>query len=283
MEQINPKNSNKIKNGNHLKLLGKKKIRFTVEKYSYRKKNSYPIKYQEENLNEGRWSYTEQIKFIKALSKDGPNWKKINETINFRTLTQIRSHAQKFFKRLKRCKNNELGIDFTKNSIKSFKDMINHIKLVNRNYDINNVLLYLSDINQKILVELTQKSNGDELPRLIAAIVGCNFDELTNRQNEFFNKSEINTSNTSSQIDNKDNNDVGLNNLNDIVLLSNLNNMNNNLNIFILNYLSKSIATNNLIRQLYTTYLENLNKALFNTVQFSIINSQNNLNNSNIN
>ena len=270
MEQINPKNSNKIKNGNHLKLLGKKKIRFTVEKYPYRKKNSYPIKYQKENLKEGRWSYTEQIKFIKALSKDGPNWKKINETINFRTLTQIRSHAQKFFKRLKRCKNNELGIDFTKNSIKSFKDMINHIKLVNRNYDINNVLLYLSDINQKILVELTQKSNGDELPRLIAAIVGCNFDELTNRQNEFFNKSEINTSNTSSQIDNKDNNYVGLNNLNDILLLSNLN-------------LSKSIATNNLIRQLYTTYLENLNKALFNTVQFSIINSQNNLNNSNIN
>ena len=223
MEQINPKNSNKIKNGNHLKLLGKKKIRFTVEKYPYRKKNSYPIKYQKENLKEGRWSYTEQIKFIKALSKDGPNWKKINETINFRTLTQIRSHAQKFFKRLKRCKNNELGIDFTKNSIKSFKDMINHIKLVNRNYDINNVLLYLSDINQKILVELTQKSNGDELPRLIAAIVGCNYDELTNRQNEFFNKSEINTSNTSSQIDNKDNNDVGLNNLNDILLLSNLN------------------------------------------------------------
>ena len=283
MEKINPKNLEENKNENPLKLLGKKTIHFTVEKYQNDKNKQSSIKLPIENLKGGRWSYAEQIKFIKALSKDGPNWKKIKETINFRTLTQIRSHAQKFFKRLKRCKNNELGIDFTSNSIKNFKDMINHIKLVNSNYDINNVFLYLSDINQKSLDELSKKAKEDELLRLIASIVGCTYDELTNRKNDFNGENKINISNTISQINNKDNNKFVLNNLNNILLLNTLNNMTNNLNIFILNYLNKSKKTNILIHKLYNTYLENINNALSNVAQSSTKNTQNSPHNSNIN
>ena len=258
MEKINSKNLEESKNENHLKLLGKKTIHFTVEKYPNYKKKPSTINLPEENLNEGRWSYIEQIKFIKALSKDGPNWKKIGETINFRTLSQIRSHAQKFFLRLKRCKNNELGIDFTSNSIKSFKDMINHIKLVNSNYDINNVFLYLSDINQQSLDELTKKTKEDELSRFIMT-------------------------NTNSQSFEKDNNKFDSNNLNNILLLDNLNNMNNNLNVFILNYLNKSKKTNNLINKLYNIYLENINNVLANVTQSFFMNTNDSPNDSNIN
>jgi len=283
MEQINHKVSEEIENENSLKLLGKKTIHFTVKKYPRSVKKSSIIKYPDEYLNKGRWSYTEQIKFIKALSKVGPDWKKISEEVIFRTLPQIRSHAQKFFRRLKRCKNNELGIDFTSNSIRSFKDMINHIKLVNNNYDINNIFLYLSYINQKFLDELTKKSKDDELPHLMSAIVGSTIEELTNRKNDFLNTNKMNISNKNFQIDDKYNNKFDSNNLNTIRLLDSLNNMNNNLNVLILNYLNKSRITNNLINQLYNVYFEYIDKALSNISQLSSANTPNYSNNSNIN
>ena len=154
MKQVNHKNNDQNKNDNILKFLGQKTIRFKVEKKSVNKKNSSSMQYIEEKLNEGRWSLSEQISFINALSKHGLNFKRIKETIPSRTLTQIRSHAQKFFIRLKRCKNKELGIDFTNNSIKSLKDMINHIKSVNNNYDVNNIFLYLYGNKPKYLDEL---------------------------------------------------------------------------------------------------------------------------------
>ena len=169
------------------------------------------------------------------MSKNGPNWKKIQEAINFRTLPQIRSHGQKFFKRLKRCKNNELGIDFTSNTIRSFKDMIEHIKSVNNNYDINNVFLYLYGYNQKSIDEL--KANG------------------------YFNKEKINY------------NIFDLNEFNNIILLNSLICMNNNLNAFIVNYFNKSIIISNLINKLFNNYLDTINKALSNVVQPSIINT----------
>ena len=263
-----------------MKLLGKKTTHFVVKKYANRQNKSPPKQYLEENLNEGRWSYSEQIKFIKALSKDGPNWKKISKSIDNRTPTQVRSHAQKFFLRLKRCKNNELGIDFTSNSIRSFKDMINHIKSVNSKNDINNVFLYLSDINQKSLDELSKNANVKELPRLVAANASCAYEELINRQNDFINKNKINNSNENIQNINKDINKFEPSNINNMFLLDSLNNMNNNLNVVLLNYLNKSINTNNLINKLYYSCLENINNSLTNVAQSSsIINNLTSLNN----
>jgi len=186
-KKINPKNSDETKCKNPLKLLVKKKIRFRIEKNSNRRKTSMTHKFP----SKGRWSYAEQIIFIKALSIYGPNWIKIKEVINFRTLTQIRSHAQKMFRRLKRCKDYKLGIDFTKNSIRSYKDMINHIKSVNSNYNINNIFLYLYDNKNK--------SNDDF------------------KTNYFFTKEKTNISNTNSQIFNKNNNNIN-NDLNSIIL-----------------------------------------------------------------
>lgn len=267
MKQINPKGPEEIKIENPLKLLGKKTIHFKVEKFPNAKK--YSKKSFKDNLNEGRWSYSEHLKFIRALSKDGPNWKKISETFNYRTLSQIRSHAQKFFQRLKRCKNNELGIDFTTNSIKSFKDMINHIKSVNINNDINNIFLYLSDINQNSLIELAKNAKTEELPHLIAPILSCHYEELINRENDFINKNKINISNSNSEIFNKDNNRCD--------------NVNNKVNFFLLNYLSNSINLNILINKLYNNCLENINQAISNFAQISFIKDLSSLNNSNIN
>ena len=243
MNQKNNENSGEIKSENSPKLLKKKTIRFKVDKES----NSNNSKFQKYQV-EGRWSYAEQIKFIKALSNYGPNWKKIQETINFRTLPQVRSHGQKFFKKLKRCKDVELGIDFTTKSIRSFKDMINHIKSVNSNYDINNVFLYLYGYKQKSTD--VYKENDDS------------------------NKDKINISNTGFQILTEDNKKSDLNNMNNIQLQDSLNNINNTFNSYFLNCLTKSLMTSDLINRLFNDYLKNINTAISNASQSSFISKE---------
>jgi SHAQKYF class myb-like DNA-binding protein len=48
----------------------------------------------------GRWTEEEQSAFIEGLGKYGKNWKKISQLVKTRSLTQIRTHAQKFFKKV---------------------------------------------------------------------------------------------------------------------------------------------------------------------------------------
>ena len=52
----------------------------------------------------GRWSREEHKKFIEAIIRFGNNWKLVQEYINTRTSTQARSHAQKFFEKIKKNK-----------------------------------------------------------------------------------------------------------------------------------------------------------------------------------
>lgn len=50
----------------------------------------------------GRWTHQEHVLFIEGLKIFGKNWKKVESYIGTRTGTQIRSHAQKFFNRIKK-------------------------------------------------------------------------------------------------------------------------------------------------------------------------------------
>ena len=93
----------------------------------------------------GRWKFKEHIQFLEGLDKYGVNWKKICPLIKTRTSDQIRSHAQKFFLKLKQVKDEQLGIDFTSDNINSIRDMINNIKSINCDYDLIKVFLYLSE------------------------------------------------------------------------------------------------------------------------------------------
>lgn len=48
----------------------------------------------------GRWSQVEHDKFMRGLEKYGKNWSAIQRRIKTRTITQIRSHAQKVFAKM---------------------------------------------------------------------------------------------------------------------------------------------------------------------------------------
>ena len=59
----------------------------------------------EKTESSGRWTEEEHQKFLTAHKLYGKNWKLIEEHIGTRTATQARSHAQKYFRRMNRHKN----------------------------------------------------------------------------------------------------------------------------------------------------------------------------------
>ena len=74
------------------------------------------------NSNEyktGRWSKEEHEKFIEGILKYGNEWRKVQKIIKSRSSTQARSHAQKFFLKLKK----EINMDILSDSDK----LLDHI------------------------------------------------------------------------------------------------------------------------------------------------------------
>ena len=96
----------------------------------------------------GLWDKSEHNKFIEALYLYNCAWTKIESYLKNRTYKQIRSHAQKFYLKLKSFKDEELGLDFTSPYVKDLKDII---KIIEEKESINQncgKLLYI--ISEKI-------------------------------------------------------------------------------------------------------------------------------------
>ena len=220
-------------------LLNKKIHRFNI--YYFDKYITNEI----EHSISGRWTLKEHLQFLEGLDKYGVKWKKIKTLIKTRTTAQIRSHSQKFFLKLKRVKDEQLGIDFTSDNIDNIKEMINHIKSVNSDYDIVKVLLYLSEkfyANKKEQKNINNKkelnSNNEK---------NSNFYENNiNIDNNLTNDINNNLISTNANPEIYDNQTVIYNNFNnnikDTILMSNFNFINN---IIISNYINNINTVNN--------------------------------------
>ena len=79
-------------------------------------------------LRYGYWSKSDHDKFIEALYLYENDWPRIQMFIKNRTHKQVRSHAQKFYLKLKTFKDDELGLDFTSSNVKNIEDIINIVK-----------------------------------------------------------------------------------------------------------------------------------------------------------
>ncbi len=128
--------------------------------------NIQNIKYKENKtiLNTGRWSTEEHKKFIEGLKVYGKNWKKIQKLIGTRSITQARSHAQKFLTKLKIIKNPCLNLDFSNDKVKNLSDAIEEIKKKNINQEEKkifsiNTLINLSDSISNEGIESNKKEN----------------------------------------------------------------------------------------------------------------------------
>lgn len=85
---------------------------------------------KEGNFNCGRWQPQEHERFIEAIMKFGNEWKLVQKHVGTRSSTQARSHAQKFFVKIRKPGVFDFNLDFSKNSIKSL-----HESALNMNKD----------------------------------------------------------------------------------------------------------------------------------------------------
>ena len=229
----------------HKKFLVKKVRHSNVYKHKYNKNQNL-----KKNQKEGRWTLKEHIIFLQSLEKYGTNWLKISEKFSTRIYSQIRSHAQKFYRKLKEYKDTELGIDFTSKNIKDFNDMIKHIKSVNKNYNIVTVFLYISEkCNQNVNSIKNDKVNNNIninniLCEDITKNIINNFDIYYENNNKNINK-EINNN-----LNNVYNNDINNMNygddINNFVSLDQVYLNNDNTSNFLNNILLQNISCNNI-------------------------------------
>ena len=154
LSKINLNSSETNKDLKQKKFLSKKKVRYRNNNNKNNNERNYSKK--RKDSKSGRWTLKEHIEFLNGIAKYGNDLNKIK--INSRNSVQLRSHAQKFFKKLKKVNDEQIGINFTSNYIKNLKDMVIHIKAINKNYDITNVFLYLSEKYEK-RVKLKKKRN----------------------------------------------------------------------------------------------------------------------------
>ena len=113
----------------------------------------------EEDVNEGRWDDNEHLKFIEAINKFGNEWKEVQKYVGTRSSSQVRSHAQKFFLKLKAFKDLSLGFDFTDDKIKNLSDIIIRVKKFEEENKSSNILFLLN----KKLLERSLKMSNDSL------------------------------------------------------------------------------------------------------------------------
>lgn len=67
------------------------------------KSNEVNLREQDnQQFNIGRWSEEEHRKFMKGILIYGNDWKKVQNVLQTRSSTQARSHAQKFFLRVRK-------------------------------------------------------------------------------------------------------------------------------------------------------------------------------------
>ena len=262
-----------------VRFITKKNFYFKIEDTNECKKKS------SDNIiaNEGRWSKEEHEKFLEGIVLYGINWKKVKTLIGTRTSIQVRSHAQKFFYKMKTCKDESLGIDFTLNSICNIRDMINQIKNNNSQYKIINVFKYLTykcdnleKSRKKVVVKGDNNFKKNELNNPPNIINLKENDLNLNESNFFFNQNNIiNDQKIMKETQNINNNYSNIS--------SNMNNQNNIINI--LHNLLKISYYSNAYNFLLSSNVNSSNYDITNSVNKLLINfliTNNSLNNSNL-
>ena len=115
-----------------------------LQKKTILKPNDAKIEFN--NSNGGRWNKDEQKRFAEAVLKYGNDWKKIQNHIFSRNITQVRSHAQKFLMKLKEN-------DFVKNKglekSMSWTKVMNFLRSVLSQDELKNVLFSVEQNDEK--------------------------------------------------------------------------------------------------------------------------------------
>ena len=160
-----------------------------IEKNNNSKNEENNSNFNSNEYNSGRWTNEEHNKFIEGILKYGNEWKKVQSIIKTRTSTQARSHAQKFFLRLKKVGNQEI----LKDENKLLNYIISTCKKTKNNFNITEEqkekLMSVIRLNLKS-EEFLNKSDKDILSpnnklNTLKEKNDSNLDESNEEENDF--------------------------------------------------------------------------------------------------
>jgi len=228
---INNYNNNDNNNNNYINTT----INNNINKKSKRKSNSN-IKY-----SSGRWKEDEHKRFVEAIIKFGNDWKQVQKYVKTRSSTQARSHAQKFFIKLKKAKNLDFNLDLSNSSIKNFHDIIQNVP----NNKYNNIINVLNNV-------AFERGIGKKKYNNTNVNNDNNYNNITKNE-EYFNNNYV--------MEKEDKNEGNENNNNNINNNENINH-NHNYNNNSENEILKALNPNNNsldIRYILNTLINNIN------------------------
>ena len=185
---------------------------------------------EEETGNKiGRWRPEEHKKFIEAIIKFGNNWKDVQKYIDTRTSTQARSHAQKYFEKMKKNKYlkffKPLNIDYSENFTNSTIMQLHKLYGNKSKNEINSI------VNKFINMEY---DNQKKKRRNVHPYIGNKKQSFNGNKNNNNNNMDVNES-----VENEEENDENVDMENNNNINENNNNINynyNNLNRASINY-----------------------------------------------
>ena len=181
----------------------KQQIKFILTKQNpphetnfLQKKTSSHINDLERDVNDsnnGRWDKEEQKRFAEAVLKYGIDWKKIQNHVFSRNITQVRSHAQKFLMKLKE---NEL---LTKKGLEknlSWTKVMNFLNSTLTYDELKEVLFSVEQTGQKIngrknIKKLKKIKKNIEKSENLSCDSGSNLNSETNNSSLFCYESDI--------------------------------------------------------------------------------------------
>ena len=281
-----------ISNSNNLNIVGKDKV------YIQKKRNR-SISNKKAYFKGEKRSALHKIQSSHDSVISGINWKKIKALIPTKTTSEVKYFAKDFFNKMKSFKDDNLGIDFTSNSINNLKDMLYQIQSEYPSiFGVISILKELSNKNVKIRkfkkIHKKKKKNDEkkELNKLEEEkhnYINNNLFSNLNTQNLNDNgKNEINNQNNNNINNNLSNNNkiivfnvnvfgnnfINYNNNNCIDLL--LNNLKCNIeNLLLFEYISdlnsnslnEYMPLNNTNYNIYINYLYRTNNLLSSITQ----------------
>lgn len=154
-------NLNKSNYSHKQKKKQKKKKEISIKKkvnINYKQKQTIKKNSSNKDYSTGRWQMDEHERFINGVIKYGNNWRLVQKYVGTRSGTQTRSHAQKFFEKLKRSKIFKTEkYDFSRNSLKLLHDIMSNLS----DKEYNKTLKKLHLFSYKI--GLKSKNNNNDI------------------------------------------------------------------------------------------------------------------------